>query len=169
MKDITRMKRAFTLIELLVVVLIIGILAAVAVPQYQKAVEKARATEAMVTLKKMGDNLSLELLRVGNMSCEGLFEDITSDEDAEDCEYASDHFTYGGFYGLLIAARNDGNYGILYMIPEVNKLWKETDDSTMPAGYSCKPADGNDKGESICKALSKKDPVDTEFGTVYPL
>ena len=41
-----RNKKGFTLLELLVVVLIIGILASIALPQYTKAVEKAKLSES---------------------------------------------------------------------------------------------------------------------------
>lgn len=48
-----KMKKAFTLIELLVTIVILGILAGLAIPQYTKTVEKGKMREAEANLYTM--------------------------------------------------------------------------------------------------------------------
>ena len=64
----------FTLIELLVVVLIISILAAVALPQYQKAVVRAKSRKMLTDVKIVSEALKLYQLEHG-MSAES-FNDL---------------------------------------------------------------------------------------------
>ena len=94
-----RNKKAFTLIELLVVVLIIGILSAVALPQYEKAVHKARFSEVPIRLRNMTQAFALYVLENGDLPrVAGHFDlSIVSPDITGGLEYAG-AATYGSNY-----------------------------------------------------------------------
>ena len=58
-------KKGFTLIEVLIVILIIAILAAIAFPQYERAVNRSRLTEAFLQGRFFRDAQRMYFLRTG--------------------------------------------------------------------------------------------------------
>ena len=106
------MKKGFTLIELLVVVLIIGILAAVALPQYTKAVERSRMSEAVQMLGDLATAQSIYYMQHNNFA--GSLDDLNSFGDVQIPSFASNgawSLTFDtGTTGKMTVRRNGGMY-----------------------------------------------------------
>ncbi len=89
------MNKAFTLIELLVVVLIIGILSAVALPQYQKAVTRSRYGSLKILTRAIAD--AEERYYLANNEYTNNFDELDIDTPAYTSETTTENRVYRYF------------------------------------------------------------------------
>lgn len=155
--------KGFTLIELLVVVLIIGILAGVALPQYTKAVEKSRATEAITLLSNiakaetvyaLGTNSFTNDLNALDIQMPNINAGATS--QAETKNFNIEVSLADGDLHLVASRKGTVNvYAIAGSLPLNGNLqmWCK-----VGAGYGNKPSETTDVGSTeagkICKSIA---------------
>ena len=171
----------FTLIELLVVVLIIGILAAVALPQYEKAVMKSRVARILPWFKELKRGRDLYLLDGGRSLCM----DLGAFADAAGIGYESAVFTGDNTYcnytlkissDLSFRSVNGGVYSttfntftepgttnrgfFLYMVlnPSSAKLL-----NAQPGAVFCMPT--GDWAKKMCRAITNTQEETCTYGS----
>ena len=154
-------KAGFTLIELLVVVLIIGILAAVAVPQYQKAVDKARASELFAIVKNIKVQQEVYYLANGHYAadCEELGADMPAGLLPQpDGLYILTRGNYDFFLNCANVNSRVGGYIFskdeTFMVG-IEMYFDHLSDAGRQGKSFCN-GNGNSRGLAVCKSLGKE-------------
>jgi prepilin-type N-terminal cleavage/methylation domain-containing protein len=129
MQNNKTLTNGFTLIELPVVVLIIGILAAIALPQYQKSVEKARVMAAIPIGRAVRDAQERYFLYQGA---------YTLNPDELDIAYSCPKYFICAFEAdtkFTMTKQNGGHFGLVFsysgraniILKNKNYCWADRD------------------------------------------
>ena len=158
------MKKGFTLIEMLVVVLIIGVLAAIAVPQYEASIEKSRVAEALVMMKSISDAEQRYFQANPNDTTVTKQSQIADVDLKGGCwvvgkattgasSYRTRSFTYdlGGTNGLVTAYRIDRTDLCEDVATDPSKSIYHMSWGPESSGRTCTPTDSTDESaQAIC-------------------
>ena len=151
MKMLNSCKKGFSLLEMLVVVLIIGILAGIALPQYRNTVRKTRIAEAKITLRALVDATDRYILQHGDADWDSLENlDVQVPEETNNWEiYINACQPNNGIVGCIATAYpkwEDMDYVVVYAS---NNYCGEYEN--MCGKFFCAAQDDN--GHKICKSL----------------
>ena len=149
------LRSGFTLIELLVVVLIIGILAAVAVPQYTLAVDKARLSNLVSILQSLKNAQEIYYTANGTYATDWDTLDIGKPSDSAYQIY----FHSLGVYGWHTSLKN----------VQVIVIYQHVSD---PTGGICYAKTTDSRADKLCRHVAKTTQsstwiADTNMGQAY--
>ena len=147
-------KGGFTLTELLVVVLIIGVLASVAVPQYQKAVAKSRFSALMMPVKALHDAQENFFLTNGVYSSSLDMLDVTDEDDVNASLSDTEGYTY------VLASMNS---------PKNNYVAYQTHSENFAGDTHCEALTEDSLANEVCKSFQGEEIGTRGNYTVYRL
>ena len=155
--------KGFTLIEMLVVVLIIGILAGIALPQYQMAVAKSRVTEAIIAMKTLSSAEEIYYM------AQGTYTDVLDSLDV-DIPAISNYYDYSCYDAKWLSCiahpKKDG-YPVLEFVflnhnKHAGKHWCQTYDSDLLT------SSGKERAAKLCKTYGSQDlSIGSNYGPYY--
>lgn len=142
------MNKGFTLLELLVAVMIMGILAAIAIPQYSRSVRRAEMIEGLSQGKTILD--SALRFKAANGLPPSTFSQLDVGFDGINAESASmteGNFTYILNHDSITVQSNLGGYYLEMEFPIVT-------DAGVTSAIFCCPNPGDKNGAWLCKSVS---------------